>query len=113
MVLLWSADEGGDPPPLLCPGEATFRTLHTILSSTVQNRQGSPRSSPVESHKIKGLEHLPCEKRLCNQGLFSLGKRRLRGNLMNAYKCLKGDGTQMIEAWLFSVVHSNRKRVMA
>ena len=62
---------------------------------------------------IKGTKNLPCEERLSNLGLFSLGKRRLRGNLMNAYKCLKGDRTQMIEAWLFSVVHSNRKRVMA
>ena len=59
---------------------------------------------------IKGLNHLLYEERLSNLGLFSLGKRRLRGDLINVYKYLKGGGRQMDEARLFLVVCSNRTR---
>jgi len=58
---------------------------------------------------IKGFEYISYEVRLSDLHLFSLEKRRFRGDLISIYKYLRCR-RQKGEARLFSVVGGNRTR---
>ena len=56
---------------------------------------------------IRELEHLSYGERLRELGLFGLERRKLQGDLIVAFQCLK-QAYKQDEEWLFTKVDSDR-----
>jgi len=72
--------EGGDPAPPLCTGEVSPGVLCPDVESSVQEEYNIDLLGRVQkraARMIQGMEHLSCEDKLRELGLFSLQKRRL------------------------------------
>jgi len=79
-VLQGQQGGGGDSPPLLCPGEATFRLLYPVLGSPNSRKTGiSSKKSSGGPQKWLGVWSISCMRKGWDLEFFSLDKRRLRG----------------------------------
>jgi len=76
--------------------------LCSVLGPSLQGRYGGHEScSKKDDEVVKGLKHWNYEKWLRELRLFSLGKRRLRGNIIALYNHLIGGYSEVGVGLLF------------
>jgi len=96
---------GWSSPCTLPWGGHIYNTVSISGLSSKKDRDLLQRVQQRATKMIEGLEYLSYEERL---SWLSLGRRRLREDLINVCKYLKGDERQMDEVRIFLVLCSNR-----
>ena len=99
-------------PALLSAGQATPGVLCTVLVPSIQKGCGQAGRGPEKGHQDdQRTGKLPHKDRLGALGLFSLEKRRLRGDLITMYQFLRGSYKEDGDS-LFTRSHMERTRGM-